>query len=158
MKKKQPDQWHNNIGRIIKKENGGYFLVFERKKDKDKKYKGDSPFPITIEEGDYLHVELTKDSLEKAVKKKLLKKSVADKIAEREKFTISLPPVKDEESSDDGEESEDEEEEKPKKKKSKGSKKAKSEDEDEDQEESDEEDESDDSDESEDDESEDDEW
>jgi hypothetical protein len=48
------DKWLNNIGRMVKKkDNSGYFLVFERRKDKEGNPIGDNPFPLVIEEGTY---------------------------------------------------------------------------------------------------------
>lgn len=107
-KKADRSKWVNNIARIVKKKNGGYMLKFERKQDRDGNYKGDSPFPLTINEGDILHAELTKESLAKAVEKGLMTEETAEKISKFEKFTISLAPSK--------EASKDEEDEKPVKK------------------------------------------
>lgn len=93
-KKADRSKWVNNIARVVKKKNGGYMLKFERQKDRDGNYKGDSPFPLTINEGDILHAELTKASLARAVEKGFMTEDTAKKISEREKFTISLAPLK----------------------------------------------------------------
>lgn len=94
-KKADRSKWVNNIARVIKKKNGGYMLAFGRKTDRDGNPKGDNPFPLVINEGDILHAELTKASLQKAVEKGLLQQETADKICANEKFTISLAPEKD---------------------------------------------------------------
>lgn len=88
-------KWYNNIGRVIKTKKGGYFMVFERQKDKDKKYKGESPFPLTINEGDMFQMKLKKDDLQKLVNDGKMSQETADSICETVKFEISKAPARD---------------------------------------------------------------
>lgn len=92
-KKMSQGKWLNNIGRIIKKANGGFFMVFERQKDKNKEYIGESPFPLTINEGDFFQVKLKKDDLAKLVADGKMSQETADKICAVVKFEISRAPV-----------------------------------------------------------------
>lgn len=85
-------KWLNNIGRMCKKKDGGYFLVFERRKDKNKEYIGDNPFPMVINEGDYFQLKAKKDDLAGLVAKGTLTQEQADKICEVVKFEISRAP------------------------------------------------------------------
>jgi hypothetical protein len=86
--------WLNNIARLCKKKDGGYFLVFERQKDKNKQPIGENPFPITINEGDYFQAKLKREDLAKLVSDGKMSQDTADKICESVKFEISRAPVK----------------------------------------------------------------
>lgn len=88
-------KWLNNIGRVIKNKKGGYFLVFERQKDKNKKPKGDNCFPLTINEGDVFQMKLKKDDLQKLVDDGGMSQETADSICETVKFEISKAPARD---------------------------------------------------------------
>lgn len=85
-------KWINNIARLIKKKTGGYFLVFERMKDKDGNPKGENPFPLTIHEGDILQAKLKKDDLAKLVDEGFMSPETAESICERVKFEFSIAP------------------------------------------------------------------
>lgn len=93
------DGWLNNIGRMIKKkpkEEGkpaGYCLVFERRKDKDGKYIGESPFPLTINEGDYFQLRKKEDDLAGLVRDGKLSQEIANEICKSVKFEISRAPL-----------------------------------------------------------------
>lgn len=94
MSKKQSNgKWFNNIARLIKKKAGGYFLVFERQKNKDGEYIGESPYPLTINEGDILQARLKKEDLAGLVKKGKMSQETADKICEHVKFEFSKAPA-----------------------------------------------------------------
>lgn len=94
-------KWLNNIGRIIKKKDkedgtpGGYFMVFERRKDKDGNYIGDNCFPLTVNEGDFFQLKPKKDDLQGLVDAGKLKQEVADEICKTVRFEISRAPEKD---------------------------------------------------------------
>ncbi len=89
-------KWFNNMARLIK-HNGKYFVEFGRPSRKNKqtgefeRY-GDSPFPITINEGDTLQAKLKKDSLTDMVAKGILSQEQANQIGERVKFEFDLAP------------------------------------------------------------------
>jgi hypothetical protein len=87
--------WINNFARIIKKKDGGYFMVFERQKDKNKQPIGPNPFPMTFNEGDFLQCKLKKDDLAKFVADGKMSQETADKICETVKFELSRAPAKD---------------------------------------------------------------
>lgn len=95
-------KWFNEIARLIKNKKGGYFLTFERRKDKDGKYIGESPFPLTINEGDILQAVLKKDRLAGLVKEGLMNQETADKICETVKFEFNLAPKTSEKSAPKG--------------------------------------------------------
>lgn len=86
------DKWLNNIARVIKKKDGGFFLKFERRKDKNKQYIGDNPFPLVINEGDILQMRAKKDELAKLVADGKMSQETADKICETVRFEISKAP------------------------------------------------------------------
>lgn len=85
-------KWLNNIGRIIKKKDGGFFMVFERRQDKDKNYIGENPFPLVIIEGDYFQLKAKKDDLAKLVADGKMSQETADKICETVRFEINKAP------------------------------------------------------------------
>lgn len=85
-------KWLNNIARLIKKKDGGYFLKFERQTDKNREYKGESCFPLTINEGDVFQAKLKKDDLQGLVDKGIIDQEKADSICETVKFEFSLAP------------------------------------------------------------------
>jgi hypothetical protein len=87
-------KWLNNIGRIIKKKDGGFFMVFERQQDKAKQYIGESPFPLTINEGDFFQLKAKKDDLQRLVDTGKMSQETANKIAETVRFEISRAPAK----------------------------------------------------------------
>jgi hypothetical protein len=95
-------KWFNNIARVIKKKNGGYFLAFERAKDKNGNYIGESPYPMTINEGDILQMRLKKDDLAGLVSRGIMTQAIADKICENVKFEVSKPPAADQSQLSDG--------------------------------------------------------
>ena len=87
------NKWFNNIARLIKRKDGnGYFMVFERAKDKDGNYRGDSPFPLTINEGDVIQARLKKDELQKLVSSGKMSQETANKINEFVKFEFNIAP------------------------------------------------------------------
>lgn len=88
-------KWLNNIGRVIKSKKGSYFLIFERQKDKNKNYRGENPFPLTINEGDMFHLKLKKDDLQKMVDDGKMSQETADSICETVKFEVSKAPARD---------------------------------------------------------------
>lgn len=85
-------KWLNNIGRIIKKKDGGFFMVFERRQDKNKEYMGENPFPLVVNEGDYFQLKAKKDDLAKLVADGKMTQETADKICETVRFEISRAP------------------------------------------------------------------
>ena len=91
-------KWLNNIGRIIKKKDGGYFMVFERRKDKDQKYIGENPFPLIVNEGDFFQLKPKKDDLKGLIEQGKITEETANKICETVRFEISRAPQKDGES------------------------------------------------------------
>lgn len=89
------NDWKNGIGRMIKKKNGkGYFLIFERPKDKDGKHIGESHFPLTINEGDIIQMKAKADDLKNMVQKGKMSEETAEKICEVVKFELSIAPKK----------------------------------------------------------------
>lgn len=82
------------VGNVLKKkktvdsEPDRYYMKFERRKDKSGNYVGDSPFPLTINEGDILSMFSTKDSLQRSVDAGKLSQEMADKIASFVRFDI----------------------------------------------------------------------
>jgi len=108
-------KWINNVARMIKKKNGGYFLVFERRKDKDGNYVGESPFPLTIQEGDIFQAKKKADDLKGLVEMGSLTQEAADEICKRVGFEFSIAP-KDEQPSEKTEEPKKEATKKPAKK------------------------------------------
>ncbi len=106
-------KWLNNVARLIKKKDGGYFLVFGRRTDKDGTPVGEDIFPLTINEGDIFQAKVKKDDLQRLVDDGRMDQETADDIARRVKFEFSIAPKKDEdqeEADEDEDESEDEEE------------------------------------------------
>ncbi len=97
-------KWLNNIARLIKYEkNGkpGYFLLFERRKDKDGKFVGESPYPLTINEGDTLQAKLKTEDLKNLVAEGFLTQEAADDICKHTKFEFSkAPPREDDQAKD----------------------------------------------------------
>jgi hypothetical protein len=89
-------EWFNNIARIVKKKNGGYFLSFERQKNKEGEYLGESPYPIVINEGDIFQARTKKEDLGRLVELGKMSQEAADRICENVKFEMSIPPKKDE--------------------------------------------------------------
>ncbi len=89
-------KWLNNIGRIIKKKDGGFFMVFERRQDKNKQYIGDNPFPMVINEGDFFQLKPKKEDLANLVLTGKLTQELSDKICETVRFEINKAPAKDE--------------------------------------------------------------
>lgn len=121
-RKGKKSEWFNNIARLIKKKDGGYFLVFGRPTDKNgKRLKMDHPFPLTIKEGMIMNAQLTSDRLEYLVDNDLLDAKSAKQIAAREKFQFSMPKDSDRDEDED-EDLEEEEDEAPAKKPAKKSK------------------------------------
>lgn len=94
------NKWLNNIGRIIKKKDGGYFLVFERQKDADGNYRGEDPFPLTVNEGDIFQLKKKEDDLAGLVEMEKMTQETADKIAKVVRFEVSKAPDKEEKKSD----------------------------------------------------------
>lgn len=71
----------------------GFFLSFERRKDKDGNYVGENPFPLVINEGDTLPAErVSRESLDEAVKAGRLSQAAAEAIIKNVAYTISIPP------------------------------------------------------------------
>ncbi len=93
--------WLNNIARIIKKKDGGHFLVFGRRTDKDKKPIGDNPFPLTVNEGDIFQMKAKSEDLQKLVDDGKMSQETADKICQTVRFEISRGPSSNQGSSDD---------------------------------------------------------
>lgn len=85
-------KWLNNIGRVIKAKSGNYFMVFERRKDKDGNPVGEDCFPLVFNEGDTLQLKLKKDDLQKLVDDGKMSQETADKICETVKFEVSRAP------------------------------------------------------------------
>ena len=85
-------KWLNNVARLIKKANGGYFLKFARPTTKDGKPIGDNPFPMTIQEGDVFQAKLKRDDLQSLIDKGIMSEEVADKICATVKFEFSKAP------------------------------------------------------------------
>jgi hypothetical protein len=102
MSKKQ-DQWFNNIARLIEYQEGKFGLSFGRRRDKDgniikvkdkdgKLVEPPNPFPIVINEGDFLPAKSKKMQLKKLVENGVMSQETADNINRYEKFEIDLPP------------------------------------------------------------------
>lgn len=89
------NKWLNNIGRVIKAKKGNYFLVFERRKDKDDKPIGEDCFPLVINEGDTFQLKLKRDDLQKLVDEGKMSEETAEKICETVKFEVSKAPPRD---------------------------------------------------------------
>ncbi len=87
-------KWLNNIGRIIKKKDGGFFMVFERRQDKNKQYIGENPFPLVINEGDFFQLKPKADDLAKLVADGKISQETSDKICETVRFEINRAPAK----------------------------------------------------------------
>jgi len=96
MAKDNKGKWFNNIARLIKRKDGGYFLKFERasKKNEAGEYvpTGDNPYPLTINEGDIFQARLKRDDLAKLVENGKMSKETADSICESVKFEFSIAP------------------------------------------------------------------
>lgn len=85
-------KWLNNIGRIIKKKDGGFFMVFERQLDKNKVPRGENPFPLTINEGDFFQLKAKSEDLRNLVESGKMTQETADAICENVRFEISRAP------------------------------------------------------------------
>jgi len=92
MGKKENSGWINNCARIIKTKKNSYFMVFERRKDKDGDHIGDNPFPMVINEGDTFNLRRKEDDLANLVKEGKISQETADKICETVRWEISRPP------------------------------------------------------------------
>lgn len=92
---KKNNGWVNNLARVIKKKDGGYFLKFERQKNKDGKPYGDNPFPLAINEGDIFQMKRKEDDLQKLVDEGRMSQETADKICRTVRFEISKAPSRD---------------------------------------------------------------
>lgn len=91
-------KWLNNIGRIIKNKKGGHFLIFERRKDKNQEYIGESPFPLTVNEGDIFQLRPKREDLQKLVDDGKLSAEAAESICAVVRFEVSRAPLKEEKS------------------------------------------------------------
>ncbi len=86
------DKWINNVARLIKKKDGGYFLKFGRATKKDGTAIGENPFPLTIQEGDIFQAKLKMADLQKALTDGKLDQAQANKICQTVKFEFSIAP------------------------------------------------------------------
>jgi hypothetical protein len=85
-------KWLNNIARVIKKKSGGFFLKFERQKDKNGNYIGENPFPLLVNEGDIFQMRKKEDELARLVESGKMSQATADKITANVKYEISKAP------------------------------------------------------------------
>jgi hypothetical protein len=90
-------KWFNNIARLIRYQKNEtspvtYFVKFERAKNKNKEYIGESPFPLVINEGDTLHARLKSEDLRGLVEQGRMTQKDADKICNNVKFEFSKAP------------------------------------------------------------------
>lgn len=94
--------WFNNIARIVKRKKekltdpDRYFMVFERRKDKSGAYVGESPFPLTINEGDILQAKKKSEDLKGLVELGTISQAQADEICKYVGFEISIAPPREE--------------------------------------------------------------
>lgn len=90
--------WFNNIARLVKRKKDKpsdpdkYFVVFERRKDKNGNYVGESPFPLTIEEGTYFEAKKKSEDLKGLVELGTITQAQAEEICKYVGFEISLAP------------------------------------------------------------------